>query len=178
MMAVKNRELKKTIKLGIKALIFQEVRLSQLEHSFTPQIITDEMSQSVQETKREIVRLTKTIAQKERAVLLRRMIRQAIDQEIDEAIQVRKTRCIRCLHRRFYDEEGSAHPSLPVGSRRAQTIGCDKLRPSLRKSCRRFVEISTASSIGQYLNGIKLLYEFRELIDQVDEIWEDYFLGR
>ena len=177
-MVVKNRELKKTIKLGIKALIFQEIRLLLLEHSFTPQIVIDEISQSVQETKREIIRLTKTIAQKERAVLLRRMIRQAIDREIDEAIQLRKTRCIRCLHGRFYDEEGSAHPCLPVGSRRAQTVGCDKLRPSLRKSCRRFAEISTASSLGQYLNGITLLYEFRELIDQVDEIWEDYFLSK
>jgi hypothetical protein len=177
-MAVKNRELRKTIKLGIKALIFQEVRLLQLEHSFTPQIVIDEISQSVQETKREIVRLTKSIAQKEKAVVLKRMIRQAIDQEIDEAIQLRKTRCIRCLHGRFYDEEGSAHPCLPVGSQRAQTIGCDKLSPSLRKSCRRFKEISTSSSLGQYLNGITLLYEFRELIDQVNEIWEDYFLGR
>ena len=176
-MVVKRRELKKTIKLGIKALIFQEVRLSQLGHSFTPQIVIDEMSQSVQETKREIVRLTKMIAQKERAALLRRMICQAIDEEIDEAIQLRKTRCIRCLHGRFYDEEGSAHPYLPVGSRRAQTIGCDKLSPSLRKSCRRFVEISTASSLSQYLNGISLLYEFRELINQVDEIWENYFLS-
>jgi len=176
-MVVKKRELKKTIKLGIKALIFQEVRLSQLGHSFTPQIVIDEMSQSVQETKREIVRLTKMIAQKERAALLRRMICQAIDEEIDEAIQLRKTRCIRCLHGRFYDEEGSAHPYLPVGSRRAQTIGCDKLSPSLRKSCRRFVEISTASSLSQYLNGISLLYEFRELINQVDEIWENYFLS-
>jgi len=176
-MVVKRRELKKTIKLGIKALIFQEVRLSQLGHSFTPQIVIDEMSQSVQETKREIVRLTKMIAQKERAALLRRIICQAIDEEIDEAIQLRKTRCIRCLHGRFYDEEGSAHPYLPVGSRRAQTIGCDKLSPSLRKSCRRFVEISTASSLSQYLNGISLLYEFRELINQVDEIWENYFLS-
>jgi len=177
MVAVKNRELKKTIKLGIKALILQEVRLSQLEHSFTPHIIIDEMSRSVQETKREIVRLTKTMAQKERAVLLRRMIRQTVNEEIDRTIELRKTKCIRCLHGRFYDEEGSAHPSLPVGVHIAQTIGCDKLSPSLRKSCRRFVEISTASSIGQYLNGMTLLYEFRELIDEVDEIWEDYFLS-
>jgi hypothetical protein len=176
-MAVKDRELTKTIKLGIKALIFQEVRLSQLEHSFTPQIIIDEMSQSLQETKREIVRLTKTIARKERANLLKRMVHQAVNEEIDRAIELRKTKCIRCLHGRFYDEAGMDYVNLPINIR-AETIGCDKLRPSLRKSCRRFVEVSTASSIGQYLNGITLLYEFRELIDQVDEIWEDYFLSK
>jgi hypothetical protein len=173
-MVSEKRDLKKFLRLAIRTLTLQEIRLSQLEHSFTPHIIIDEVSQSVQETKREIVKLTRTIAQKERTVLLKRMIRQAIDQEIDQAIQLRKTRCIRCLHGRFYDEAGIDYVNLPIKTR-ALTIGCDKLRPSLRKSCRRFVEISTASSIDQYLNGITLLYEFRELIDQADEIWEDYF---
>jgi hypothetical protein len=173
-MAVINRELRKAIKLGIKALIFQEVRLLRLENSFTPNIIIDEMSQSIQDTKKEIAKLAKAIAQKERAVLLKKMIRQAVNEEIDRAIQLRKTRCIRCLHGRFYDEVGTAYLNLPIGVHRAQTIGCDKLRPSLRKSCKRFVEISTAFSIDQYLNGITLLYEFRELIDQVDEICEGY----
>jgi hypothetical protein len=173
-MVVKNRELKKTIKLGIKALIFQEVRLSQLEHTFTPQIIIDELSQSVQETKREIVRLTKAIARKERANLLKRMVHQVVNEEIDRAIELRKTKCIRCLHGRFYDETGIDYVNLPINIQ-AETIGCDKLQPSLRKSCRRFAEISTASSLGQYLNGITLLYEFRELIDQIEEIWENYF---
>jgi hypothetical protein len=176
-MPSEKRELRKLLRLTIKTLALQEVRLSQLEHSFTPHIIIDEMSQSVQETKKEIVRLTKTISQKERAVLLKRMIRQVVNEEIDRAIELKKTKCIHCLHGRFYDEEGSAHTSLPVGSRRIQTIGCDKLRPSLRKGCRRFVEISTASTLGQYLNGITLLYEFGELVDQVNEIWEDYFLS-
>jgi hypothetical protein len=176
-MVSEKRDLKKFLRLAIRTLTLQEIRLSQLEHSFTPHIIIDEVSQSVQETKREIVKLTRTIAQKERTVLLKRMIRQAIDQEIDQAIQLRKTRCIRCLHGRFYDEAGIDYVNLPIKTR-ALTIGCDKLRPSLRKSCRRFVEISTASSVGQYLNGITLLYEYRELIDQVDEIWEDYFLSK
>ena len=154
-------------------MILQEVRLLRLERSFTPHIIVEEISHSIQDTKKEIVKLAKTMAQKERTVLLKKMIRQAVDEEIDQAIQLRKTRCIRCLHGRFYDGEGIAHMNLPVRTR-AETIGCDKLRPSLRKSCRRFVEMSKAASLDQYLNEMILLYEFRELIDRIEEVWKEY----
>lgn len=172
-MPIKDKELKEAIRLGIRTLILQEVRLSRLERSFTPHIIIDQMSHSIQDTKKEIVKLTKTMAWKERAILLKRMIRQAVDEEIDRAIQLRKTRCIRCLHGRFYDEAGTAHVDLPVRTR-AETIGCDKVRPSLRKSCKRFVEMSMATSLDQYLNEMTLLYEFRELIDRIEEIWKEY----
>jgi hypothetical protein len=174
-MPVKDKELKEAIKLGIKTLIIQEVRLLRLEHSFTPYVIIDEMSQSIQETKREIVKLAKAIAQKERTVLLKKMIRQAVDEEIDRAIELRKTKCIRCLHGRFYDETGTAHVNLPVKTL-AKTIGCDKLQPSLRKSCRRFVETSQAVSLEDYLNEMTLLHEFRELINRIEEIWKDYLV--
>ena len=172
-MPVKDRELKDAIKLGIRTLIIQEVRRLRLEHTFTPSLIIDEVSHSIQDTKREIVKLTKTMAQKERAILLKRMIHQAMDEEIDRAIELRKTRCVRCLHRRFYDEAGMAHVTLPVKTT-AKTIGCDKLRPNLRKNCRRFVEMSTAASLDQYLNEMTLLYEFRDVISRIDEIWKDY----
>ena len=173
-MPEKNKGLKEAIKLGIRTLIIQEVRLLRLEHSITPPIMIDELSQSIQNTKREIGKLAKAIAQKERAVLLKKMIRQAIDEEIDQAIQLRKNKCIRCLHGRFYDEEGTAHLNLPIGIHKAKTIGCDEPRPNLRKSCRRFVEISTAVSPDNYLIEMGLLYEFRELIDRIEEIWKDY----
>ena len=172
-MPIKDKELREAIKLGVKTLILQEVRLLRLERSFTPHVIVEEISHSIQDTKKEIVKLTKTMAQKERTVLLKKMIRQAVDEEIDRAIQLRKTRCIRCLHGRFYDDTGTAHVGLPVRTR-AETIGCDKLRPSLRKSCRRFVEMSKAASLDQYLNEMALLYEFRELIDRIEEIWKEY----
>jgi hypothetical protein len=170
----KDKELRDAIKLGIKTLIIQEVRFLRLERSFTPHVIVDEMSQSIQDTKREIIKLTKIMAQKERSALLKKMIRQAVDEEIDQAIQLRKTRCIRCLHGRFYDEVGTAHLNLPIGVHRAQTIGCDKLRPSPRKSCRRFVEISMAASLDNYLNEMTLLHEFRDLINRIEEVWKDY----
>jgi len=173
-MPVREKELKRTIKMGIKTLILQEVRLLRLEHSFTPHLIIDEISHSIQDTKKEIVKMAKAVAQEERAVLLRKMIRQAVDEEIDRAIQLRKTRCIRCLHGRFYDEAGTGHAILPVKTR-AETIGCDKLRPSLRKSCRRFVEMSTAPSLDQYLNEMTLLYEFKDVISGIEEVWKDYF---
>ncbi|MGZ3537710.1 MAG: hypothetical protein ACXVAB_06710 [Thermodesulfobacteriota bacterium] len=172
-MPIKDKELREAIRLGVRTLILQEVRLLRLEHSFTPHIIIEEISHSIQDTKKEIVKLTRTIARKERTVLLKKMIRQAVDEEIDQSIQLRKTRCIRCLHGRFYDEAGTAHMNLPVRTR-AETIGCDKLRPSLRKSCRRFVEMSKAASLDQYLNEMTLLYEFRELIDRIEEIWKEY----
>lgn len=172
-MALRDKELREAIKFGIRTLILQEVRLLRLEHSFTPRIIIDEMSRSIQETKKEIIKLTRTIAQKERGTLLKKMLRRAVDEEIDRAIQLRRTRCVRCLHGRFYDEEGIGHEGLPVRTR-AETIGCDKLRPSLRKSCRRFVEISEAVTLDQYLSEMTLLYDFRDLIDKFEEVWKEY----
>jgi len=172
-MAVTDKELRKAIKLGIKTLIIQEVRLLRLEHSFTPRIMIDEVSRSIHNTKREIAKLTKGVGQKERAVLLKKMIRQSVDEEIDRAIELRKTRCIRCLHGRFYDEAGTAYTNLPPETQ-VTSIGCDKLRPGLRKSCRRFVETSQAVSLDDYLNEMTLLYEFRELVERIEEIWKDY----
>ena len=167
------KELKETLKLGIQTLILQEVRLLRLERAFTPHIIIEEMSQSIQDAKKEIFKLAKAVAQKERAVFLKKLIRQAVDEEIDRAIELRKTKCIRCLHGRFYDETGTAYVNLPVKTR-VKVIGCDKLRPSLRKSCRRFVENSMAISLQDHLNEMTFLYEFRDLIDQIEEIWKDY----
>jgi hypothetical protein len=172
-MPPKEKELKEALELGIKVLILQEVRLLRLERSFTPHIVIDEMSHSIQDTKKEITKLAKSFGQKERATLLKRMIRQAVDEEIDQAIELRKTKCIRCLHGRFYDEVGTAHVNLPVKTR-AKTIGCDKLRPSLRRSCRRFVERSLTNSLEDHLNEITLLYELRDVMSRIEEIWKDY----
>jgi hypothetical protein len=173
-MPPKEKELRETLKLGIKVLILHEVRLLRLERSFTPHIIIEEMFQSIQDAKKEIARLAKPFGHKERATLLKRMIRQAVDEEIERAIELRKTKCVRCLHGRFYDKAGTAYVNLPVKTG-AETIGCDKLRPSLRKSCRRFVEQSMAGSVEDYLNEMTLLYEFRDVINRIEEIWKDYF---
>src|SRR4030067_1125821 len=120
-MASKKKELREVLRLGIKTLILQEVRLLRLERTFTPHIILDEISRSIQDAKREIANLAQTIDRRERAVLLKRMIREAVDEEIDRAIRLRKKKCIRWIHGRFYDESATAHLNLPLGISRVQT---------------------------------------------------------
>lgn len=176
-MPLGKKELRETLRFGIKTLILQEVRLLGLERTFIPPIVIHEMSESIQDTKREIIKLTKTLHHKERMILLKRMIREAVDEEIDRAIRLRRSKCVRCIHGRFYDAFGTAYMNLPLGTGKAQTIGCDKLQPSLRKSCRRFVETSMAISLENYLNEMAFLYEFREMIDRINEIWKDYFFS-
>jgi hypothetical protein len=34
--------------------------------------------------------------------------------------------------------------------------------------------MARASSLDRYLNEMTLLYEFRDLMDQIEEIWKDY----
>jgi hypothetical protein len=176
-MPSEKKELREVLRFGIKTLILQEVRVLQLERAYTPSFIVDEIARSIQEAKRQVISLVRLMPPKERNSLIKRFIRQSIDEEIDRAIQLRENKCIRCIHGRFYDELGTAHMNLPIGITRAKTIGCDKLQPSLRKKCRRFIETSMALSLGDYLNEMTLLYELREIFDRFEEIWKDYFLS-
>jgi hypothetical protein len=176
-MPPEKKDLREVLRLGIKTLILQEVRALQLERAYTPSFIIDEMARSIQEAKRQVISLVRLMPSEERNGLIKRLIRQSIDDEIDRAIQLRKNKCIRCIHGRFYDELGTAYMNLPIGITRAKTIGCDKLQPSLRKRCRRFVETSMAISVEDYLNEMTLLYELREIFDRFEEIWMDYFLS-
>ena len=172
---MEKKALRQVLRLGMKTLISQEVRLLRLERSFTPHVLIDEMSQSIQETKRRIVKLAKGMEQKERTALLKRMLRQTMDEEIDRAIQLRSNKCLRCVHGRFYDEAGISHVTLPSGTGQVKATGCDQLRPELRRKCRRFVEIRMAASLEDYLNEITLLYKFRDVIDRMNEAWKEYF---
>lgn len=170
------KALREALKSVIETLINQEIRLLRLGQIDTPPFIVEEVSYSIMESKREVVKLTQSMARKEKMVLIKRRIRQAVDEEIDRAIRLRKNRCIRCVHGRFYDELGTPHMNLPIGIIRVQTIGCDKLQPSLRKRCRRFVEMTRATSLEDYLGEMALLYELREMFERFKEIWEDYLL--
>jgi hypothetical protein len=172
---MEKKALRQALKLGMKTLIFQEVRLLRLERSFTPHFLIEEISGSIQETKRTIVKLAEGMEHKERTALLKKMLRETMDKEIDRAIQLRSNKCLRCVHGRFYDEAGIPHANLPIGTNQAQALGCDRLRPDLRKKCRRFVEVRMAASLEDYLNEITLLYEFKDLIDRINEIWKEYF---
>jgi hypothetical protein len=163
------------LKTGIKTLVLQEIRLLRVEQIRTPSMMMDEMSRSIQDEKREIVKLTRRMGYEERAKLLRRMIEQVVDEEIDRSIQMRKNRCLRCIHIRFYDRAETAYFDLPPDEKLARTIGCDQYRKSLQKTCRRFMESSTAHSLEDYLSEVTLLYEFREWVEQIEDMWKDYF---
>jgi hypothetical protein len=171
-----DKTLREVLRLGIKTLIHQEVRSLRMGKELSPEIMLDEISRSIEETKNEIIRLTRTLRYRERTALLRKMIQQAVDEEIDRAVQLRQKRCFRCIHGRFYDQSETAYSFLPLDEKLPRSFGCDQLRPALRKTCRRFVEASTAHSLEDYLDEISLLYEFREMVDRIEEIWRDYFM--
>jgi len=174
-MPPRKKESKEALRSGIKNLILQEVRWLRLERTFIPHFVMEAESQSIQEAKRDIVRLAKAIAEKERAILLKKMIREVLDEEIDRAIQLRKTRCLRCIHMRYYDRKGTPRVGLPIDARQAQIIGCDIVRSSIEAQCQRFEETARGISLEDYLSEMALLYELREMFESFEEIWEDYF---
>jgi len=175
-MPPRKKESKEVLRSGIKNLILQEVRLLRLERSFTPHFIVEAESHSIRETKRRIIDLTQAIAEKERTVLLKKMIREVLDEEIDRAIQLRKTTCLRCIHMRYYDRKGTARINLPVEASQTQIIGCDIVRTSMEAQCQRFEETARAISLEDYLSEMALLYELREMFERFKEIWEEYLL--
>ena len=174
-MAPAGKELKKTLKFGIKTLIFQEVRLLRLERVFTPRILLETESRSLEETKQEIVHLVRGLSGKEREGLLKEMVREMVDEEIDRAIQIRGNRCLRCTHVRYYDRAGLPHAALPAGSSPPEAIGCEVLPSALKKKCHDYVETSLAPSLEDTLNEMTLLYEFGEIFDRIEEVWKEYF---
>lgn len=175
-MPLNKKELREALRLAIKTLIIQEVRVLQLERATTPSFIIDEMARSIQEAKREIISLVRLMPSKERNVFIKRLIRQSIDEEIDQGVQVRKNKCFRCIHVRYFDEEGSPYVNLPIGIRQVQIMGCDEIRTASKGRCRRFVERARATSLEDYLSEMALFYELREMFKRFKEIWKEYFL--
>ncbi len=164
------------LKLGVKALVFQEVRVYRMEKLHTPEILLDEISHSIEEIKKEIVQIVRDLDHQERATLLKTMIQEAIDEEIDHSIQFREKKCLRCIHGRFYDGTGTSFSDLPVDGNLPEGIGCDQFQPAYQKACQRFVEVTPAHSFDEYLDQLTFLYEVREWFDQIEEIWDDYFI--
>jgi hypothetical protein len=79
------------------------------------------------------------------------------------------------MHSRFhmiYNEEGTAYLNLPAGTIRRKpldAISSDLTSEKLSAICGNIDYVSD-----NYLIEIGLLYEFRELIDRIEEIWKDY----
>ena len=134
------------------------------------------MVRSLQEAKRKIISLVRLIPSKEREALIKRLIRQSIDEEIDQGVQVRKNRCFRCIHIRYFDAEGTSHVNLPSGIRQAETFACDEVRMASEDRCRRFAETARATSLEDYLNEMTRLYELREMFERFEEVWKEYLI--
>jgi hypothetical protein len=173
-MDIKRKELREALKLAIKGLIVQEVRVIQLHQSYPPRFILDEMAHSIEEAKRQVMALVRLMPPKEREALIKRLIHQSVDEEIDQSIRVRKKRCLRCIHVRYFDEAGLPHATLPVGEERAQVIGCEVISSPSGIECRNFDETPLAASIDDYLDEMSVLYEVKDMFDHIERIWEDY----
>ncbi len=173
-MQEEDKKLKEAIRLTIKILILQEVRVLQLEQTHSPSMVMDEIIRSIQEAKREIISLVRWMAPKERNALIKRVIRQSVDEEIDQAIKVRKNKCLRCMHVRYVDEGGTPHIDLPIRKGRAWMIGCEITPAPSKIQCKGFIESSVATSLEDYLMDMAFLYEIKEMFDRFEEIWKDY----
>jgi hypothetical protein len=170
----RKKELREALKLVIKSLIIQEIRVIQLEQSSPPPFVLDEMVRSIEEAKRQVIALVRLMRPRERETLIKKLIRQSVDEEIDQAIRVRQKRCFRCVHVRYFDEAGAPHSAFPFGEERARVIGCEVISSPSGVECRNFVERSLAISIGDYLDEMSIFYEVKEMFDQFEKIWEDY----
>ena len=174
-MPLKDRELREAIRLAIRTLILQEVRVLQLEQTYTPPFVMDEMGRSIEEKKRQVILLVRWMEPKERNALITRLVRRSVDEEIDRAIKARRNRCLRCIHVRYFDEEGAPHVNLPVRKGRARMIGCEITSNLSKIQCKGFIESPAATSLGAYILDMTLFYEVKEMFDQFEEIWEGYF---
>jgi hypothetical protein len=169
-------ESKEALRLVIEHLVGQEIRRSQFGRLLTPSFILEELSVSIKESKREVALLTESLTQKERTTLIKRMIREAVEEEIERTVQHRGNPCLRCGHLRYYDWELNPHENFPTGTRRAMAIGCDRLQVASRVRCERFIETPGTISVLDYVDEMALLYEVREMFKKMREIWEDYLM--
>jgi hypothetical protein len=170
------KESKEALRSVVEHLVGQEIRLSQFSRVHTPSFLLEELSVSIKESKKEVALLTESLTQKERATLIKRMIREAVEEEIERTVQHRGNPCLRCGHLRYYDWELNPHENFPTGIRRARAIGCDRLQAVFRVRCERFIETPGTISVLDYVDEMALLYEVREMFKKMRETWEEYLM--
>ena len=147
-MESRKKELRDALKLVIKGLIVQEARKTQLEQSPIAPFVLDEMIRSIEEAKRQVIALVRLMRPREREALIKRLIRQSVDEEIDQAIRVRQKRCFRCTHVRYFDEAGVAHVTFPIGEERARVIGCEMISSPSGVECRTLSRVPSPFRLG------------------------------
>ncbi len=170
------KELKEALKVAVEDLVGQEIRLLQFGRVHAPSFIIDELSLSIKQSKREVTHLTQSLTPKERATLIRKMIREAVDEQIERTVEHRGNPCLRCGRLRFYDAELNAYERLPVGTGRARAIGCDCLEGVSRERCEEFVESLGSLSVMDCIDQMNLLYELRDMFKKMSQIWEEYLM--
>jgi len=170
------KESKEALRSVIEHLVGQEIRLSQFSRVHTPSFILEELSGSIKESKKEVALLAESLTQKEKATLIKRMVREAVEEEIERTVQHRGNPCLRCGHLRYYDWELNPHENFPTGIMRARAIGCDRLQTVSRVRCERFIETPGTISVLDYVDEMALLYEVREMFKKMREIWEEYLM--
>jgi len=170
-MATKKPKTPDALKPAIKVLILQEVRLLQMEESFTPPFVTEEISHSIREAKREISGMVRLTGREERNSLIKKLFRQSLDEEIDRAIELRRIRCLRCDHARYHDAEGTDHADIPIGGIQIRGLGCviDGQTPGIH--CTHYTLSARGVSLGSYLEQMTLLYKLRGMFDEMEETW-------
>ena len=173
-MEERKKELRAALKSVIKGLVVQEARKAQLEQSYLAPFVLDEMVRSIEEAKRQVIALVRLMRPREREALIKRLIRQSVDEEIDQAIRVRQKRCFRCTHVRYFDEAGVPHATIPIRGGRARVIGCEMVSSPSGVECRTFIESRLAISLEDYLDDMSIFYDVKEMFDQFERIWEDY----
>jgi hypothetical protein len=171
-MATEKRKAPDALEPAIKVLILQEVRLLQMEPSFAPPVMVEEISRSIQEAKREISGMVGWVGGKERNTLIKEMLRQSLDEEIERAIEVRQNRCLRCVHARYHDIEGADHVDLPSGDIQIHGIGCSVDGQTPGAHCAHYTLSARGVTLGGYLEQMTLLYKVREMFDEMEEIWD------
>ncbi len=158
----------------IRALVVQEVRILRTKQACSSSFVLSEMKQSIHDTKKRVADLVGRMDSSRRNRLIKKIVDQSVEEEIEQAIERRKDKCLRCVNIRYFDETGTGHVHVPSGSHApAVTIGCE--HPSLPgTSCVGFIEKLDAVPIEEYITEVALLYEVKEMFDEIEEIWDEY----
>ncbi len=171
-MRPKKKDLRNSLKPAVENLVCQETRLIHFKRMGAPSFVMDGTVETIKELKRELVDLMQPVVQSERPGLVKEMIGEAVEEEIERTVQLRGNPCLRCTHLRYYDWEMNPYEEFPMGTNPAKAIGCDELQTVSRVRCERFVETPGAVSAEEYIEEMNLLYELREMFQEMKEIWE------
>jgi hypothetical protein len=166
-----------TLKSLVRLLVLQEVRVLRAEEAGLSPFVVNELKQSITDTKHGIADLVQRVDSDRRNRLVREIMDQSVEEEIEEAIERRNDRCLRCVHLRFFDQDGKAHNRLPSETDDVDlTIGCEHPGPA-GSACTGFGEKTEAASVADYITEVIFLHEVKEMFDRIDEIWDEYLNG-